>query len=84
MIGIALKISANRRPQLQGRLVGSGIYPRARIQQPAFREPVAQIRRTAKFVALLVRDAMICEPAQIERIGEIIKIGQWVGNPELS
>ena len=51
---------------------------------PLLRHPHREFPRPGQFIALHMLHAMMREMPDIERIGEIIEMGQFVGNLEFS
>jgi hypothetical protein len=82
--GIMQQIVANAFAQVQRCLEHRGRDPGTGEQQPALRHPRAKLARPSEFIALRMLYAVMDEMPDIERIGEIVEIGQWVWNLELS
>ena len=81
---IAFKIGANAGSELQRAIEHGGRNFRALGQKPPLRHPHRKFPRPGQFIALHMLHAVMREMPDIERIGEIIEMGQFVGNLEFS
>ena len=79
-----LQIVAQAFSQFERRAEHGGCDPGSRPRQPALFHPTCEVFRRLELVILPMRRAVLDEMADIERVGEVVSVGQRVGNLELA